>query len=138
MLEHKGSLASFFLFLGLISIDQVSKIFVFQFFPRWVTCNPGGSWGVPISAPILILVTIGILVGMISIQWKQRGSVLAFVFIISGGVGNLIDRLMNGCVIDFISVASFPLFNIADILLSLGCIFLLLSWYNERTRDVSH
>lgn len=137
MLEHKGSLASFFLFLGLIFIDQVSKLFVSQFSPRWVTCNPGGSWGVPIPVPILIFATIGILVWMISIQWKQRGSVLASIFIISGGMGNLIDRFMNGCVIDFISVASFPLFNIADILLSLGCIFLLLSWYSERTLDVS-
>ena len=53
---------------------------------------------------------------------------------LGGAIGNLIDRLTIGHVTDFISVGTFPVFNIADASISVGCVVLLLGvWWQERT-----
>ena len=47
--------------------------------------------------------------------------------ILAGGFGNLIDRVVRGYVVDFINVfpsLNFPIFNLADIYITLGWIFL--------------
>jgi signal peptidase II len=50
-----------------------------------------------------------------------------------GAIGNLVDRLTIGHVTDFISVGKFPVFNIADSSISVGCVVLLLGvWWQER------
>ena len=46
---------------------------------------------------------------------------------LGGAVGNLIDRLTIGHVTDFISVGSFPVFNVADSSITIGVVILLLS-----------
>ena len=48
--------------------------------------------------------------------------------ILAGAVGNLIDRIMNGFVVDFIyfQIINFPVFNVADICVTLGVIFLII------------
>ncbi len=52
---------------------------------------------------------------------------------LGGALGNLIARLMMGRVTDFISVGSFPVFNIADASISVGVAVLLLGvWLKER------
>ena len=63
---------------------------------------------------------------------EKKTSILIFhVFlclIISGAIGNAIDRLINGYVVDFIRVLfiNFPVFNIADCYVVVGCIFFLI------------
>lgn len=51
---------------------------------------------------------------------------IAFLLIISGGIGNLIDRILNGYVVDFIYFVpiNFPKFNIADCYVSVGMVLL--------------
>ena len=44
---------------------------------------------------------------------------------LGGAIGNLIDRLTLGQVTDFISVGTFPVFNVADASISVGCAVLL-------------
>ena len=51
---------------------------------------------------------------------------LSLEFIISGGVGNLLDRAVNGFVTDMFDIHFFPVFNIADIAICTGCGFLIL------------
>lgn len=61
-------------------------------------------------------------------DWALR---LAMGFQLGGAIGNLVDRLQHGYVIDFISVGSFPVFNIADASITLGVVILLLDvWLN--------
>lgn len=138
MLGRTRSLPSLFLFFGLLFIDQFSKYFIAQIFPHWIVCNASGPWGLAIPLPILIVFAIGILAWMISIQWKQKHLHASFLLIIAGGTGNLLDRIWGGCVIDFISALNFPLFNSADIFLSLGCFLILWSWFHRwihKTND---
>ena len=53
---------------------------------------------------------------------------IAISLIISGALGNFYDRLFHGYVVDFIefSFVSFPIFNIADILVTTGCALILI------------
>ena len=67
------------------------------------------------------------------ITWQSRRESLlwqaALMFILAGAVGNLLDRILNGYVVDFIHVHyadkfSWPIFNVADITITLGAITL--------------
>lgn len=63
-------------------------------------------------------------------DWPLR---LAMSMQLGGAIGNLIDRLTIGHVTDFISVGTFPVFNVADSSISVGCVVLLLGvWWQER------
>lgn len=65
-----------------------------------------------------------------------KSSLLATVLIISGAVSNIIDRLYFSCVIDFIDLKFWPIFNLADIFIVSGAILLLAkylkSYYNNK------
>jgi len=60
---------------------------------------------------------------------------LAMALLLGGAVGNLIDRLYQGYVTDFISLSEFPVFNIADASISLGVVVLFFGmWYQEKEK----
>lgn len=63
-------------------------------------------------------------------DWPLR---LAMSMQMGGAIGNLIDRLTIGHVTDFISVGSFPVFNVADSCITVGCVVLVIGvWWQER------
>jgi signal peptidase II len=63
-------------------------------------------------------------------DWPLR---LAMGLQFGGALGNLIDRLTIGWVTDFVSVGSFPVFNVADACISIGVAVLLVGvWLKER------
>jgi signal peptidase II len=63
-------------------------------------------------------------------DWVLR---VALSLQLAGALGNLIDRLTIGHVTDFISVGTFPVFNVADSSISVGVAILLISvWLQER------
>jgi signal peptidase II len=64
-------------------------------------------------------------------DWSLR---LALVLQLAGAAGNLVDRLLIGKVTDFISIGTFPVFNVADSSITVGVIVLLLGvWIRERS-----
>lgn len=64
-------------------------------------------------------------------DWTLR---LAMGLQLGGAAGNLIDRLMMRKVTDFISIGSFPVFNVANSSISIGVVVLLLGvWLKERS-----
>lgn len=79
---------------------------------------------------LVLLTSIGmalIFVYMVSIKGEGKGLLkLSMALILAGGIGNLIDRLRLGYVVDFIDVRliNFAIFNVADICISIG-VFLL-------------
>jgi len=58
----------------------------------------------------------------------------SYSFILGGTIGNGIDRIFRGFVIDFINLnyINFPVFNIADISINIGFIFLLYSIFKNK------
>ncbi len=57
-------------------------------------------------------------------------------FILAGSIGNGIDRILNGYVIDFIKIKSinFPVFNIADIVINIGVLILMISYFRYKNK----
>ena len=55
-------------------------------------------------------------------------------FILAGSIGNGIDRILNGYVIDFIKIkfVDFPVFNIADIVINIGVLFLIKGYIKNK------
>jgi len=63
-------------------------------------------------------------------EWALR---IAMGFQLGGALGNLIDRLRQGSVVDFFSVGNFPVFNVADASITIGCVILFIGlWAQER------
>ena len=69
-----------------------------------------------------------ILVGLVYIfkhrSDRRRILLIAIALIVGGGIGNLIDRISLGYVVDFFDFRVFPIFNIADIFVTIGCALL--------------
>ena len=81
---------------------------------------------------ILIGVTSLMLIGVL--VWLLRGQMpplerVAWTLVLGGGIGNLIDRVLNGVVVDYINVLfmNFAVFNFADICVCCGVGLLILS-----------
>lgn len=65
-------------------------------------------------------------------DWPLR---LAMGFQLGGALGNLVDRILLGHVTDFISVGSFPVFNVADASITMGVAILIVGvWIQERQK----
>lgn len=89
-----------------------------------------------IREPILISLPVILLAGLCGFIAHERRkpflSLLPFILILAGGLGNAVDRIQNGYVVDFIyfhirDVFRWPIFNVADILVCLGVFMLVLN-----------
>lgn len=68
-------------------------------------------------------------------DWPLR---LAMGLQLGGAIGNLIDRLTIGRVTDFVSVGTFPVFNVADASISIGVAILIIGvWWKDREEKAS-
>jgi signal peptidase II len=74
--------------------------------------------------PIIVVLGVATVTMLVTLWLRQRplssGEHLAFALILGGALGNLIDRVMRGHVIDFIHLQHWPVFNVADICIVLG------------------
>ena len=100
-----------------------------NFFNITYTENNGAAFGIG-STSFVLIISILIVIGLIILIIKERNKITnftPFILILSGSIGNLIDRIFKGYVIDFLdfNIFTFPNFNIADICIVLG-IFLLI------------
>ena len=100
--------------------------------------NTGAAFGMFQNASMVFTVLAFIVIAAIlyyyphveNSDWSLR---LAMSMQLGGAVGNLIDRLTQGRVTDFISIGTFPVFNVADASISVGAVVLLLGvWLTER------
>ena len=91
-----------------------------------------GFFFVAIAVAIFILALLAV--------WKEELSVpfaLALGAVAGGGIGNMIDRLIQGSVTDFFATQfmDFPVFNVADIFVTLGVICVLICLIHEGGED---
>ncbi len=151
-----GSLAA------IIFLDQLTKIVVdrtmalYQSIPivdglfnLTYVRNPGAAFGIfagsaeNLRRPFLILVSIlasGFIVTLLHrLDSRERGLITALTFILSGAIGNLIDRVIHGEVIDFLDVYwrnhHWPAFNVADSFITTGVALALFCLYRHKGGD---
>jgi signal peptidase II len=80
----------------------------------------------------LTLVALAVLVGYLAVRPDRPYLWLPTGMLVGGAVGNLIDRVSNGSVTDFIKLPAWPAFNVADMSITFGVLALL--WVLEGKR----
>jgi signal peptidase II len=91
--------------------------------------STAGGWQRWLFAGLALVISIGITVWLTRLQKHETVLAAALSLILGGAVGNLIDRLIYGYVIDFLDVYygawHWPAFNIADAAITLGVMLML-------------
>ena len=129
----------------LIVIDQISKFYIVENIGKEIKNiipnvlnftyveNRGGAFGVGQNSTMMFvlvnIIILGIIIRFMMIQKDRidRKTQVILSMILAGGISNLIDRIARGFVLDFIDfspIISFPVFNIADILIVIGWVSL--------------
>jgi len=146
----KTKLYFFSLCILIVLIDQFTKylmfynykIFInkdFLFFRLDFVKNYGAAFNI-FSGSRIFLSLISIIFSILLIYFILRKNTLksidlySYSFILGGTFGNGMDRILKGFVIDFINlnIINFPVFNIADISINIGFIFLLFSIFKNK------
>ena len=111
--------------------------------------NTGAAFGIFAGSaeifrrPFLILVSIlasGFIISLLRrLEDRQKGLLSALAFVLGGAIGNLIDRIFYGEVIDFLDVYwrdyHWPAFNIADSFITVGVAIALYCLYKHEGSD---
>ncbi|CAM3261139.1 MULTISPECIES: signal peptidase II [Brevibacillus] len=136
---------------GIIALDQLTKFLVVKYMELGESIpligdvfhltshrNMGAAFGILqnqrwLFIVITTVVVIGIIVSLIRIGKKQPRVSLALSMVLGGAIGNFIDRVMTGQVVDFLdfTLINFPIFNVADMAITIGVGVLLLDMFLE-------
>jgi signal peptidase II len=137
---------SILVLISVVLLDQITKsfvlkeflysdhnaIFVTNFFNLVLTFNYGVSFGIfPAHDSLIrywfIIIFIITLISVISFWWfkeENKFEKISYTMIVGGGVGNIIDRLTIGSVVDFLDFhihdLHWPAFNVADSFIVIG------------------
>lgn len=150
------------LFAGILIADRITKILAERslsmgspvevipgFFQLTLVHNTGmafgllGSAAIPGKAWLLTAVSAGLLVVIVWFAWRAGPltamTTLGIVAMLSGAVGNILDRLLHGYVVDFVDLyigtAHWPAFNIADAMICTGVGLLVLESVRDLRRE---
>lgn len=160
--KTQNFLPLFILITGLVTIDQISKylieanlnlyesVKIFVLLDFTFIKNFGGAFNLFNDATLDIGIIFIFLVSLIclylllaiftnlvfkKIKFRER---IYWSVILSGGLGNLLDRVYRGYVVDFIDITFNPyVFNLADCFVTLGIIFLIIDsfFYTNVRKD---
>lgn len=98
-----------------------------------LTRNPGGAFG-GFQGMTVLLALAAIAVSIVLVRMVRRATdrwvFVGLTLVLGGAAGNLIDRIfrspgvLRGHVVDYVSVGSFPVFNVADSSITVGALLL--------------
>ena len=145
--ENKKIILLIIMIICTVVIDQIVKISVISnLYNSSITIienvlnftyveNRGGAFGIG-SGNLLMFIIVNIIIIVLILKFivSKKDEVEGYVLIsggliIAGGIANLIDRIFRGFVIDYIDfspIIKYPVFNLADIFIVIGCVFVLL------------
>ncbi len=159
MVNRKYTIFTLTLFIVLL-MDQLTKFFINSSFALYESLsvipglfnitsirNPGAAFGFLADADpsfrsvFFLAVSVVAISAIVFVIWKLKADELLSTFglslILGGAVGNLIDRIRLGEVIDFLDfhlgLYHWPAFNIADSAISIGAVLLILEIIRKKT-----
>lgn len=133
--------------LSWVVVDLTSKIFmksflldrgkinlIWDFLKLSLVENSGIAFSLPIEGTFLKIITVVIIALIIFYYFKyEKKNILnqiAFGLIVGWALGNWVERIFNGVVIDFINLKYFAIFNFADIFINIWVIILIINYLN--------
>lgn len=134
-----------FLIIGIILIDQLSKFYIQEtmtigmshpiitgVFHITYILNPGAAFGILENQRIFfifIAIAMIFVVAYIYPKLSSNSSLLrlGIALLVGGAIGNVIDRVKFGYVVDFFDFRIWPIFNIADITIVIGVTLIIYS-----------
>jgi len=143
--------------LVVITLDQLTKRAVQQnlalgeailVFPPWEFvrivhwANTGAAFGMfqggnAVLIGLTVAITLAILIYYQTLPEDHLFQRICLGLMVGGSIGNLIDRLTLGYVVDFVAVGRFPVFNLADSCVTVSVILILLSMIVEERKTQS-
>ncbi len=123
--------------------QQTTRI---EFVKGWVALeyaeNRGMAFGLfPGLDQFLVIATLAVTIGLIVHFFIEDGmhiwQTVAIGAISGGAIGNLVDRIKLGYVIDFVSVGWWPNFNVADSAITLGVLILAWGWLRSNRNAIN-
>lgn len=125
--------------IGVVVLDQFSK-WLIQRSAIEPVFNNGIAFGIPLKGTIMILLNAVIILVFLGIMWQLGNfqnslTLIVTILVLGGAIGNFIDRIMIGHVIDFIKIWKWPTFNIADTFISTG-ITLAIIFHKRIFKDI--
>ena len=157
VMPNRNALPWLWLSLLLVGLDQASKWLAVarlpyqeqvDFLPGWdwhLTHNTGaafsfladaGGWQHNFFVVLAALISVVLAVALRRVGREDWRSALPFALIIAGALGNLVDRLRLGYVVDFVEWHAgahyWPVFNLADSCIVVGAV--LMVWFSLRDR----
>lgn len=114
-------------------VDLVGPLTLTLVHNRGVAFGLAGGTGAPLI--LVTLVALGVVGYLFARNPVRPGMWVATGLLAGGAVGNLADRVRAGHVTDYIDLASWPAFNLADIAVTLGVVLLVLLYLREAERE---
>lgn len=137
------------LFSLLILLDQLTKIYfskilsldqsipvIKNIFHISLVHNEGGAFGIFQGKIFLFIIVSFIAIYLVLSNIKNKQISFSWVLVLAGAVGNLVDRLRLGYVIDFLDFRIWPVFNIADSCITIGMFLIILDLLKNK-KDAS-
>lgn len=136
--------------LATLALDQITKYFAAQYITGPIALagnfiklvllkNKGIAFSIDLPLSLIILLTyiffvIGIYYAYQDLDLNKKKATILLGVVIGGAVGNLLDRMFRGAVIDFLAIGSYPVINLADIAISLGLVGLIAGYNHWKKR----
>lgn len=139
------------LMIGFVVLDQVVKKIALSllsvsaynlndYLSLEISRNYGIAFGLHVGTGIFYFTVIVFFVWLASgklLNFKEMGKreILAVCFILSGAIGNLIDRVRFGYIIDFINFKDIVIFNLADVFIMMGVAILINIFFEKNLQS---
>ena len=142
-MKNKKIYSLFIVLIIIVLLDQFTKFIADKFISSTLIIIPrileftnvkniGIAFGINSSNIKNIFLSIFVLIIIVNFIIKQfkvidEKTFFSLGLMLGGAIGNLIDRIFKGGVLDFIKISTFPVFNIADIAIVTGWILLIVN-----------
>jgi signal peptidase II len=147
-MKNKNILLIFYIGILIIISDQITKFLITKYMALHQSIpliknilhltyiqNTGAGFGILKGSNTILIFTSLIIIGVILFNFKkiikEKPVHIPIALILGGAIGNLIDRILIGHVIDFIDFRIWPAFNVADSAITIGAVWLIIYFWKK-------
>ena len=148
--KHKKHFWFFLPVLLIVLFDQLFKLLIKNNFslgesisliPGFLSLtyvqNTGAGFGLLKDMGLLLIFVSIFVIGIILYQYdkikiKEKLLLFSTAFVLGGAIGNLIDRIAYGYVVDFVDFLMWPAFNLADTMITIGVFGLVIYFWKKK------